>query len=238
MVTNNSGGCEDNVELLQNLLKEVCSNATKEHEKNSHLVASLEATIETMFKSSNQNLDEKMLLVNERLDSIKDEVSKSTESINSTLRETMNALNKSINDLTSQLKVQKMKDSSEIFPRINAKDYAYHKGTKLGPDGVIGYFDNGDYLIYKNLNFGSKGTTKSIRFCFAKGMFAGRVVLRLGGEKGRWIGEFTPHHTGSYSNYETKSVDVDLVEGVHDLTLVATGTPGVMDLKWFELSGK
>ncbi len=126
----------------------------------------------------------------------------------------------------------------DVFPRVQGEQYNFQSGTHLvDDDTAVGYFDNGDYLTYKNLNFGPSGTTKSIRFRYSKGLnTGGKVELRIGGPNGILIGEFFPVITGDWFEYKTKLVAIDDVDGIQDLTLVAKGAFGVMNLNWFKLT--
>jgi hypothetical protein len=125
----------------------------------------------------------------------------------------------------------------ELFPKINAVDYYTQVGTHVYDDKV-GWFGKGDYLTYNYLNFGSKGTTRSVRIRYSNDSHtAGKIELRLGDSTGTVIGEFTPSRTGGWDRFTDVNIGIDDVEGIHDLTIVATdGIHGTMNLEWLELS--
>ena len=126
----------------------------------------------------------------------------------------------------------------ELFAEVDADEYSSMKGIYLHSGGeTIGWFDNGDHITYESLNFGSLGTTKSIRISYAKATNGGRMEIRLGGPEGTLIGEFYPARTGSWDNYQDAFVTISEVEGVHDVTFVGRDIGGVLDLKNFELLG-
>merc|ERR1712183_254049 len=97
--------------------------------------------------------------------------------------------------------------------------------------------DNGNFITYSSLNFGSYGATSSIKVTYSKGNHGGRMEIRLNGPDGDIIGEFSPSHTGGWHVFEDETIAIDHVEGVHDLTLVAKDVNGVFDMKSFELIG-
>merc|ERR550539_2094943 len=119
-----------------------------------------------------------------------------------------------------------------------ATDYASQSGTNShSGKTTVGWFDNNDYLTYASANFGPSGTTKAIRINYSKGTHNGRVEVRLGvGTTGQLIGEFKPASTSGWHNFMTSYIDIEDVEGVHDITLVAKDIGGVLDLAWFELA--
>lgn len=45
-----------------------------------------------------------------------------------------------------------------------------------------------------------------------------------------------PESTGSWATYVPVTINIDAVEGVHDVFLVGAGSYGVLNLQWFELS--
>ena len=125
---------------------------------------------------------------------------------------------------------------SNHFLKVEGLFYAEQRGTWAVSTGAIGHFDNGDYLTYTDIDFGSSGTTKSILLNHSKGNRDGKVEVRLGGPDGEVISTFTPSYTGGWDKFMTASLSISVVEGVHDVTFVARDAGGVLDLKWFELA--
>ena len=127
-------------------------------------------------------------------------------------------------------------DRNELFAKVPATEFATHQGVRSNTQAIT-HFSSDDYLTYSNINFGSSGTTKSIRLSYSKGNDGGELEMRLGGPEGNLIGTYTPENTGGWDDFiDTYYVPIDLVDGVHDLTFVAKNSGGLFDLEWFELS--
>jgi hypothetical protein len=125
----------------------------------------------------------------------------------------------------------------KLFAEVDADEYSSMKGIYMHSGGeTIGWFDNGDHMTYESLNFGSLGTTKSIRVSYAKASTGGRMEIRLGGPEGTLIGELYPKRTGSWDDYQDVYVNIKRVEGVHDVTFVGRDAGGVLNLENFELT--
>ncbi len=140
-------------EVMEEVTSGMDASATQQYEMNLHLIASLEATVEDIAQTSNENFDSKIEGVNKHLYAIKDEISKSANT-NASLVEKMDVLNQSIIELTKQLKAHKLCDTTEsrvpvisspIPRRVNAEDFIDQKGIIVGNDGKIGDFDDGDW---------------------------------------------------------------------------------------------
>lgn len=124
--------------------------------------------------------------------------------------------------------------------RIPASEYADQKTVQFLETGhstpfnyAMGWFDNGDFITYANVNFGViGGAKKSIKVRYAKGNSGGTVIVKLGGADGTQIGQFTPNKTGGWHSWVTDTITLDVdVDGIHDLTFVGTGKSGVMNLE-------
>ncbi len=132
-------------------------------------------------------------------------------------------------------------ERSALYSRIPATEYAdqfglrFENTTSLAGDFTIGRYDAGDYVTYANVNFGPAGTTKSIRIRYAKANNGGSVLVKLGGADGSQVAEFFPVNTGGGSNWVEGNIPLD-VDGIHDVTFVATGRRVVLNLEWIELS--
>ena len=130
-------------------------------------------------------------------------------------------------------------ERSDEYSRIPATEYADQNGIELaiGRSTFVGSFDRGDYVTYANVNFGPAGTTKSVDISYAKGNSGGKVEVMLGGAGGTKVGELKPSNTGGWGNWAEANISLDVdVDGIHDLTFVAKGTWGVLNLEWFQLS--
>ena len=129
-------------------------------------------------------------------------------------------------------------DRTKQYAKVLGPQYSDSQNIRVGSN-AIGYFDNGDYVTYSSINFGSSGTSKSILISYAKGNTGGRAEIRIGGPSGTLIATFSPSNTGGWgsSNVQSEYVLIDDVEGIHDVTFVGKDKSGVMNLVSFELSG-
>ena len=127
-------------------------------------------------------------------------------------------------------------EDHELFAEVDGDEYAEQNGVRIVGDKEIGHFDNGDYVTYSSLNFGPSGTTKSIILSYSKGTIGGNLEIRLGDENGEIIGTFDPSRTAGWHDYQTDHIPIKDVTGTHDMTFVARGINGVMNLESFELS--
>ena len=134
-------------------------------------------------------------------------------------------------------------ERSDVYSRIPSTEYAdqsgiqFENGRSTTGDYTLGWYDNGDYVTYANVNFGPAGTTDSIRIRYAKASNGGRVKVMLGSADGTKVGEFSPSNTGKCGNWVEANILLDVdVDGMHDLTFVAKDTNGILNLEWFQLS--
>ena len=113
----------------------------------------------------------------------------------------------------------------------------YGTGANAGPT-VVGYFDDGDYLCYNSLNFGTTGTTTGIILNYAKDVSTGvSAEIRLDNQSGQILRTYSPPQTGGWDDYVTVYVPFDIdVNGVHNLCFTGNGGYGIMSMAWFELT--
>ena len=129
-------------------------------------------------------------------------------------------------------------EREEVHRRILGAEIANQSGATVNSDYGVGYFDDGDFVTYTHVNFGSAGTTDGIRIRTAKGNDGGTVEVRLGGPTGTLLAQFNPVRTGAWSLWSDLYVGVTDVTGIHDVTFVGKGVSGVMNMQWFELSSR
>ena len=127
-------------------------------------------------------------------------------------------------------------EDHELFVEVDGEEYAEQNGVRIVGDKEIGHFDNADNVTYSSLNFGPSGTTKSIILSYSKGTIGGNLEIRLGDENGEIIGTFDPSRTAGWHDYQTDHIPIKDVTCTHDITFVARGINGVMNLESFELS--
>jgi len=119
------------------------------------------------------------------------------------------------------------------FDIIEAEDYNDYSsstiekiGTGNGGSGV-GYIENGNNLVFKNVDFGSGASS-------FKALVAGEsntdIQLRLGSPTGTLLGTLSVESTGDWNTYEEQSCNINKATGVNDLYLVFSGP---VNIDWF-----
>jgi glucosylceramidase len=99
----------------------------------------------------------------------------------------------------------------------------------------VGYANNGDYAVYRNVNFAAGFTNVNARIASAGS--GGTLEFRLDSPTGALIGVATLPVTGGWQTWQTVSGSVSNVSGLHNLYIVFKGGSGVGNLNWFQFSG-
>jgi hypothetical protein len=116
---------------------------------------------------------------------------------------------------------------------IQAESYTAMQGIAAKYAG-IGYTDNGDWLQYKGVNFGSGVTAVQMNLAVAA-LYAGqKIEVRIDSVSGPLIGTIRPQATAGWSDYTTQTASVANTTGVHDLYFVFVGTGGIANVDWFK----
>jgi arabinoxylan arabinofuranohydrolase len=127
------------------------------------------------------------------------------------------------------------------FSQIEAESYNNQLGiqteictdTDGGQD--IGYIENGDYTVYKNVDFGTGAASFKARVASATS--GGNIELRLDSLTGTLIGNCTVPGTGGWQTWTDAKCSVSGVSGKHDLYLKFTGGSGYLfNINWFTFS--
>ncbi len=122
-----------------------------------------------------------------------------------------------------------------------AEDYTDESGTVVeassddGGGDQLGYLNHGDWASYSNIDFGSDpGATIPFYSRVSSKDNGGDIELRLDSVGGPLMGTVNVPAFGSWTSYETVSIPVTGVSGVHTLYLVFTGGGGyLLNLNWF-----
>jgi len=121
------------------------------------------------------------------------------------------------------------------YPIIQAEDFDSMSGIQLeNANTTIGYFDNGDWLMYSDIDFGSG--PEAIVFNLAKASTDGHIEVRLDALDGTLIADFYPVSTGGWTSFEEQVANITTVTGIHDLYFVARDASGVCNLDYFTFS--
>jgi hypothetical protein len=119
---------------------------------------------------------------------------------------------------------------------IQAEDFNASSGITTGSS--IGSCDNGDYVKFSNINFGTDtalfnyfsaklGTPNTVPTKYIK--------LKLDSATGTVIGTLSPTNTGGYSIFAEQNASLNSTTGIHDLYICFEGGWGVCNLDWFSL---
>ncbi|TYQ12696.1 UNVERIFIED_CONTAM: glucuronoarabinoxylan endo-1,4-beta-xylanase [Acetivibrio alkalicellulosi] len=119
------------------------------------------------------------------------------------------------------------------FNRLEAEDYQETNSSTIerigtsNDGGGVGYISRGDYLKYKNIDFGDGASS-------FKGVFASElnsnIELRLNSPTGILIGTLPVSLTGGWNVYEEQQCNISRVTGINDLFLVFSGP---VNIDWF-----
>jgi hypothetical protein len=99
----------------------------------------------------------------------------------------------------------------------------------------IGYIENGDYVVYKNINFGSGAESFEARVASAAS--GGNIEIRLDSITGPLVGTCPVTGNGDWQTWVTAVCNVSGVSGVHDLYIKFTGDSGyLLNLNWWKFN--
>ena len=130
---------------------------------------------------------------------------------------------------------RKVKDKVWATSRIEAEDFDGQTGIGAQTNNNIrnvGYIQNGDWTLYKNIHFETYHTKFIVRTSSAKN--GGKIVLRKGSVWKEWLGECAVPGTGSWSTYTTTTCQISLDAGSRDIVLQYTGSGDLMNVDWFK----
>ena len=136
--------------------------------------------------------------------------------------------------------------ATELFPSRLGTEYDDNYGVVQMPGGTpyVNFYED-DYVTYNGLNFGTSGTTKSIIITYINGCFnctenddSGYFMeLWVDGPGGPVeIGEFVPTDRDGLYVPATTNINIDDVDGIHDLTFAGRGGNVGMSIYEFRLS--
>ena len=122
------------------------------------------------------------------------------------------------------------------FDKIQAESYDDVSARELSvvdvPGGKgIGYINNGDYVVYKSVDFGSGAS--SFKALVASSL-SSSIELRLNGPSGTLLGKLSVSSTGGWDTYEEITCTISNVTGKNDLYLVFSGA---VNVDWFTFTG-
>jgi hypothetical protein len=125
------------------------------------------------------------------------------------------------------------------FTQIEAESFYTQLGvqTEACTEGGenVGYIENGDYVLYKRIEFGSG--VESFQARIASAASGGNIELRLDSIDGKLIGTCPVTGTDGWHTWVTSTCSVSGVSGTHDLYLKFTGGSGYLyNLNWWQFN--
>lgn len=125
------------------------------------------------------------------------------------------------------------------YETIEAETFDRQNGvqTEILEDGGVdvGYIQNGDYIAFKNMNFGAGAQGFSVKA--GSETEGGTISLRLDSPTGKLIGTCKIAGTGGWTTWQIFDCDVSGASGTHTLYLVFEGDDGfLMNVDHFTFS--
>ncbi len=109
------------------------------------------------------------------------------------------------------------------FATIEAEDFdSINGGEARSFDTGVGYIQNGDSIVYRNVDFGSGAKTFMAKVANGESTTT-TIQLRLGSESGTLIGSLDVAPTGDWGTYQELTTNVSGASGVQDLYLCFNG---------------
>ncbi len=122
---------------------------------------------------------------------------------------------------------------------IDASSFSSQSGiqTETCSEGGqdVAYIENGDYIGFKDIDFGSGADKIDVRAAANNG--GSSIEVRLDSPTGTLIGTVDIAATGGWQDWQTMSASLTKTSGVHDVYLVFKGGDGYLfNLEWWKLN--
>ncbi|MFG3019092.1 glycoside hydrolase family 16 protein [Streptomyces sp. NPDC048254] len=132
----------------------------------------------------------------------------------------------------------------DAYSAIQAESYDSQSGvtaettTDTGGGQDLGYIANGDWALYKGVNFGSTAATQfyaRVASGAASGV-SGLVQVRLDSPSNAPVGSFSVGNTGGWQTWTTVPANISAVTGTHDvyLTFSSGQSADFVNVNWFD----
>ncbi len=126
------------------------------------------------------------------------------------------------------------------FSKIEAEIYNDQSGIQnvTCDEGTeaVGYTENGDYVVYNNIDF-EDGSATSFNARVSSAANEAKIEIRLDSSTGTLIGTCPVPVTGDWQTFNDVSCDISEVSGKHDLYLKFIGEEGYLtNLNWFKFT--
>ncbi len=122
---------------------------------------------------------------------------------------------------------------TSAFIQIEAEDYSSLSSSTIeiigtgGSGSGLGYIENGDYLVFNQIDFGDGATSFKARVATSG---TTNIQLRLNSPSGTLVGTLPVSSTGDWNAYEEQTCTINKVTGINDLYVVFTGA---VNIDWF-----
>ncbi|RME50333.1 MAG: carbohydrate-binding protein, partial [Caldilineae bacterium] len=127
------------------------------------------------------------------------------------------------------------------FAQTEAEEYDAQYGigtentTDVGRGRNVGWTNEGDYLFFRRVDFGSGGAIPNTVVARVASIVSnGRIEYRLDSTGGPLVATVNVPNTGGWQNWTTVSAPVSGASGVHDLYLVFRN--GNLNVNWFRFT--
>ncbi|WP_151735257.1 carbohydrate-binding protein [Paenibacillus tengchongensis] len=125
----------------------------------------------------------------------------------------------------------------DAFGTTEAESYTGMSGVQneISTEGGqnVGYIENGDYLVFNNVNLGAGASGFQARVASANA--GGSIEIRLDSPSGTLVGTVPVTGTGGWQTWTTKTATLSGATGTHNLYLKFTGASGYLfNLNWFK----
>jgi hypothetical protein len=98
---------------------------------------------------------------------------------------------------------------------------------------AVAFIENGDYAVYKNMNFASGANSFQARVSSLNN--GGTIEVHLDSLSGTLVGTCTVAGTGGWQTWVTKSCNIAGASGIHTLYLKFTGGSGYLfNFNWYK----
>ncbi|AZQ38840.1 carbohydrate-binding protein [Streptomyces cyaneochromogenes] len=131
----------------------------------------------------------------------------------------------------------------DAYSAIQAESFDSQSGTSTestsdsGGGQNIGSLANGDWALYRGVNFGSTAATQFVARVAsgAAGGVSGLVEVRLDSRSNAPVGSFAVGNTGGWQSWRTIPANISGVTGTHDVYLTFTSGQGAdfVNVNWF-----
>lgn len=143
-----------------------------------------------------------------------------------------------IDTISTEKEAKAMKDGSF---RFEAEAYSEKSGIKIvdfsdGEDSQgLGGISNGDWVSYKNIEFGKSSEPFDFRIRVSAPKEGGTIVLRVNSETGAILKTIPIPATGGWNNFITLTTKLNRLRGKQTIYFCFTGdAENICNLNWFE----